>query len=299
MPPGGRQNPSNRAHSFHVPQVSAENRQKLFGRNIPVAMAGPVAPGNPAMQSPWQQKQRSTLPARVLIPVQKPNRSPDRSRAAVTFQPAPDQTPMRPRSYSEGTTLESSPSQERRKSGGPPQPILPPQYSQHFLGRSPGAPRRGGPQQNSYFAPSDRTQVLNLTWTSPRLHHDPAISGGGSGPSNDHPQQQQFRKTSAYEPSGHGNGGGARNAHGHAPFINTRSQTAYELSGSHRNQDPVNSHSVGRVNPGRWVSNPLQPAGVGGHPHGARKISTNHSAGMATTNPLLHVPAQSSHTSRV
>ena len=287
-PPSGKQNVG-RPHSFHLPQVAAENRQKLFGRTIPSAIESSVAHGNTALQSPWQQKQRSTMPVHVHVPVQKPNRSPDRSKPAVSFQPNPGQTPMRPRSYSEGTTLESSQSQERHKSGSGAsnnQQILAPQYSQHFLGRSPGAPRRG-PQQNTYFVPTDRTQVLNLTWTSPRLHHDPAVSGG-HGPSNNHQQQQLA--------SNYGNGGVR---HNHAPFLKQRSQTAYQLGGSHGNHDLPNNHGGVRVNPTRKMSNPLQPAGGGGYPHSARKISTNQNAEMTTTNPLLHIPAQSSHTSRV
>ena len=253
-----------RPHSFHAPQVTAENRQRLFGRTLP---GEAVAHGNTMMQSPWQQKQRSTLPAKLIppAPVQRPNRSPDRSRAPVSFQPN-SQTPMRPRSYSEGTTLDSTSSQDHCKSNpnGPPgHKFLGPQYSQHYLGRSPGAPRRG----QSYYSPSDRTQILNLTWTPPQFHHDPAISG--------HSPQQRYKT---------GPGGQNFNRPPHPPFLKEKSKTAHELT----------TRGVVNFNPPGNFSNPLPP---GNNLHGARRLSTNQNAGKA--NPLLHVPASNSHTSRV
>ena len=280
--PAVRQN-SGRTQSMRAPVVSPENRQ-LFGRALPPQAVGTVKP------SPWQQ-QRGVVPVSVAVPpppIQKPSRSPDRSKApAVQFQTMPGQTSIRPRSYSEGTTLESSLSQDQRpishhgnrpQQQQPPQQqqqqLLGPQYSQHFLGRSPGAPRRD--LTTSYYAPSDRTQVLNLTWTSPRLHHDPAISG--HGPSRQ--QQQQAAKKSSYD-SGYYGGG---QSSGHAPFLKQRSQTAYEL-GSYGNSSHDNHV------PQRKISNPV------GHHHGTRMSATNQNP--ALNQQLFHVPPQSSHTSRV
>ena len=261
-----------RPHSFHAPQATLENRQKLFGRTLP---AGMVAPGNPAVQLSWQQ-QRSTMPARITVPpslVQKSRWPSDRSRTSVQIQtdPAGGQTPIRPRSYSEGAMLDSQfPSQERRKSNphGPPDPQnMAPQYSPHFLGRSPGAPRRG---QQSYYAPSDRTQVLNLTWTSPRLHHDPAISG----------QAHLLSKTVG--------------SYGNSTSSESSPQSFHKgLSNGKMHR------GTGNFNPQRKFSK--NKLGEGGQyslsPGGARKLSTNHSPGK--TNPMLYIPAQDSHTSRV
>jgi hypothetical protein len=299
--PPTKQNPS-RTPSLRAPVVSPENRQ-LFGRALP-----PQAIGGQVKSSPWQQlhQQRSTaaagaaattaMPLRVTNattsvpppPVRKPSRSPDRTKV-VQFQTGG--TPVRPRSYSEGTSLESGVSQDRPARNSQPssqpqqvqqQPIGP-QYSPHYLGRSPGAPRK---DLNSYYAPNDRTQVLNLTWTSPRLHHDPAVSGE---PLNNHqnhqqPQQQRMKKMSYDNHYGHSVGVGGQSSN-HAPILKQRSQTAYEL-GYHGNA--VHQQQ-------RKVSNPLQVGGVGGHHHSSRPL-TNQNAGA---NPLLHVPSQSSHTSRV
>ena len=231
------------------------------------------------------------MPALVPVaPPQKPRRSPDRSRERVQFQTTDaGQSPMRPRSYSEGTTLESSSSPERRKSNptGPPdsQNLAPP-YSPHYLGRSPGAPRR---DQVSYYTPQDRTQVLNLTWTSPRLHHDPAISG----------QSNPRSKKMSYDFGSHGNRGSNRPP---PHFLNQRSRTSYELGTS---TVPDFTNGV-RFNSGRANFNPprpLQPGGSGSAlqysspPTGAGRLSTNQNPGRA--NPLLHIPSGGGHTSRV
>ena len=280
-----------RPHSFHIPQVAPENRQRLFGRTLP---AGTVAVGNPVYKSPWQQQRRTTLPALIPVPpAQKPRRSPDRSRERVQFQTDVSQTAMRPRSYSEGTTLESSSSEERRKSNpsGPPdsQNLAPP-FSPHYLGRSPGAPRRDQP---NYYTPQDRTQVLNLTWTSPRLHHDPAISG----------QSHLRSKKTSYDHSSRGNRSSNRPP---PPFLKDRSKTSYEFGTStapdFSNGGKFNSGRA-NFNPPRNFSNPLQPGGSGGAlqfsaaPPGARRLSTNQNPGKS--NPLLHVPSRGGHTSRV
>ena len=288
-----------RTPSLRAPMVSPENRQ-LFGRAIP-----PQAIGGQVKSSPWQQlhQQRNAAAAGTTTamhvtstttgvpppPVRKQSRSPDRTKT-VLFQTAGG-TPVRPRSYSEGTSLESGMSQDRpaarnsQPSSRPQQVHQPqnlgPQFSPHYLGRSPGAPRR---ELNSYYVPSDRTQVLNLTWTSPRLHHDPAVSGQSL---NNHPNQQQQRMKKLSYDNHYGHGGQSSN---HAPFLKQRSQTAYEL-GYHGNT----AHQPQQQ---RKVSNPLQVGGVGGHHHGNQRSrpSTNQNAGG---NPLLHVPSQSSHTSRV
>lgn len=250
----------NRPHSFHTPKLNPENRQNLFGRTLPV---GVVAPGNPAMPLSWQK--RSTLPAHIISPppIQKQNRSPDRSRASGEIQTR-GQKLERPRSYSEGTMLESSPSRERRKSNptGPPESQnIGPQYSQHYLGRSPGAPRR---DQQNYYTSSDRTQTLNLTWTSPRLHHDPAISG-----------QAQRRPKMSFDFGSYSNG--SSNSRAPPPFLTERSKTAQEL-GFYGNSPQINR---GRANV----------------PASARKLSTNQNPGKA--NQLLHIPPQGGHSSRV
>ena len=263
---------SGRTANMRAPMVSPENRQ-LFGRALPPQAVGMARP------SPWQQQQNKqrgvVVPVHVAAvpppPVRNPSRSPDRTKA-VQFQST--HTPVRPRSYSEGTTLESSQSQEPRSNQdngrSPANQSLGPQYSQHFLGRSPGAPRRGD-LNNSYYVPSDRTQVLNLTWTSPRLHHDPAISGQAS---TRHPQQRA--KKVSYDASYYGGGGQSSS---HAPFLKQRSQTAYEL-GSHGNHNPQRKSS----NPG---------GGIGGHHHG------NHMSNNAGAHHPFHVPSHGSHTSRV
>ena len=306
-----------RPHSFHAPQVAAENQQKLFGRTIPVLVGTPsvVAPGKPTMQSSWQQQQMNGMPVHVAIPQppqqKQPSRSPDRSRANQ-FQTSKQPTSTgsqaaRPRSYSEGSALTQQEKQKHNQSdpAGSQNQTIGPQYSQHYLGRSPGAPRRG-PQQ-SFYVPTDRTQVLNLTWTSPKLHHDPAISG-----------QNRSRAKTAYEPGPYGNGGS--NPHTPPTFHRDRSKTSYEL-GPYGNSPQIyhkkdrGGHANGKVNRGNGGGrgnltpprgNPLQPPAVNGTGHkysasppGARKLSTNQNPGK--TNPLLHVPVtvQGTHTSRV
>lgn len=175
----------------HSPKVSTDHQQTLFGYTVPyVSMAPNNISGGP--QSPWKPPQKSPVPAHVVP--QPINRSPVHSNEPVAqqHQNVPETTAAnresRPHSYSEGSSQTSPQHQQgpqRHKSipdeltdiGAPSQPHPQPhpsQYSPRYLGRSPGAPRRG-PQTN-YYTPSDRTKLLNLTWTPPHLHHDPAIS---------------------------------------------------------------------------------------------------------------------------
>lgn len=248
-----------RPHSFNTPKVNPENRQNLFGRTLPV---GGVAPGNRAMPFSWQQR-GGTMPVHIVSPppIQKQNWSPDRSRPSGEFQTRGKKL-ERPRSYSEGIMLESnSPSQERRKSNpsGPPESQnIGPQYSQYYLGRSPGAPRR---DQQNYFPQNDRTQTLNLTWTSPRLHHDPAISG-----------QAQPRPKMSFDFGSYSNA--SSNSRPKPPNLTERSKTAQEL--------------------GFYGNSPQTNRNKANVPLGARKLSTNQSPGRS-----LHIPAQGGQSSRV